>query len=149
MTISAIRASVRTAAVAGAIVCGALGSSPAALAQPGGVPAPAESQDITVTAPEVVHATLGRPVQQRRRRPVEIMTTSQQVSFADLDLSKPADVATLRERIRDAAREACRRLDRAVPAGRSVSPPAGCQATASVQALAVANELVAAAAKGE
>jgi len=146
MAITAIRTSVWTAALAGAVVCGTAGFGPSALAQaPAAAAPPVESQEITVDAPEVIRMSGPARVQQRRRRPVEVMMTARQVSFADLDLSRPADVATLRQRVKDAARDACRQIANAAPAHRTASGPPGCEARASLQAMAVVNALAAAA----
>jgi UrcA family protein len=51
------------------------------------------------------------------------------VSYADLDLSKDADVTTMEGRIRDAARDDCRELDRRFPA--AIYAPVGTVGTRS------------------
>jgi len=132
MATSDIRTSVWTAAVIAAMFCGAMVFSNAALAQPAGA-AVAESQEIVITAPEVVR----KP----GTGPFELVTTTQDVDFADLDLSKPQDIETLKKRIRDAAREACRRLDQSAPLGRTYSEPPGCEARAAIEPLALAKQL--------
>lgn len=137
MATSDIRPAVWSAAVIGAMFCGALVFSHAAMAQPAGASAPTKSQEITVIAPEVVR--------KQGTGPFEIVATTQEVEFADLDLSKPEDAATLKKRIQDAARAACRRLDQSAPLGRTYSEPPGCEAKASMEPMAVANQLVAAA----
>ena len=142
MATSDIRTPVWTAAIIGAMFCGAMVFSRAALAQPPAASAPAESQEITIIAPEVVRKTVGK---ESRGQPIEIVTTTQEVEFADLDLSKPADAATLRKRIKDAAREACRRLDQSAPLGRTYSGPPGCEAKATMEPLALVDQLAAAA----
>lgn len=132
-----IRTPVWTAAVIGAMVCGAMVFSHAAMAQPAGAAAaPAESEELTVVAPEVW----------RRPGPVgpgrwEVASTTAPVSFADLDLSKPEDYAKLRQRIQDAAREACLRIEHDAPAHRTYSEPPGCRARAAMGPLSVAKEL--------
>jgi UrcA family protein len=136
MATSDIRTTIWTAAVIGAMVCGAMVFSHAAMAQPGAAAAPAESQEITIVAPEVW----------RRQGPSgpgrwEVATTTEPVNFADLDLSKPEDYAKLRQRIQDAAREACLRIERNAPAHRTYSEPPGCRARAAMEPLAVAKEL--------
>ena len=137
MATSDIRTSVWTAAVIGAMFCGALVFSNAALAQPAGASALAESQEITIIAPEVV--------KKPGTGPFEVISTTEAVEFADLDLTKSADIDTLKKRIRDAARDACRRLDQSAPLGRTYSEPPGCEAKASMEPLALANQLAAAA----
>jgi UrcA family protein len=131
-----------TAAIIGAMFCGAMVFSNAALAQPQGASAPVESQEITIIAPEVVRKTAGK---ESRGQPIELVTTTQQVDFADLNINKPSDVATLKKRIRDAARDACRRLDQSAPLGRTYSHPPGCEAKATMEPLALVDQLAAAA----
>jgi UrcA family protein len=118
--------------------CGAMVFSHAAMAQPDGA-APVESQEITVFAPEVV--------KKPGKGPFEVVSTSQAVDFADLDLTRPADIDTLRKRIKDAARLACRRLDQSAPLGRTYSEPPGCEAKATMEPLALVDQLAAAAAQ--
>ncbi len=141
MATSDIRTPVWIAAVIVAMICGAMVFSRAAMAQPEAA-APAESQEITIIAPEVVRKTVGA---ESRGQPIEIVSTTQEVQFADLDLSKPDDVSTLRQRIKDGAREACRRLDQSAPHGRTYSEPPGCEAKATMEPLALVDQLAAAA----
>jgi UrcA family protein len=137
MAASDIRTPIWTAAVIGEMVCGAMVFSHAAMAQPGGAAAaPTESQEIVIVAPEVV----------RRSGPSgpgrwEVASTTVQVNFADLDLAKAEDYAKLRQRIQDAAREACRRIDDAAAAWRTYSEPPGCRARAAMEPLSVAKAL--------
>ncbi len=138
MATSDIRTPVWAAAVIAAMFCGAMVFSNAALAQPEAASAPTGSQEITIIAPEVVRKTTGR---ESRGQPIEIVTTTQQVEFADLDLSKPQDADILKQRIKDAAREACRRLDQSAPLGRTYSDPPGCEAKATMEPLALADQL--------
>jgi UrcA family protein len=138
MTTSDIRMPVWTAAIIGAMFCGAMVFSNAAMAQPETAAAPAESQEITIIAPEVVRKTAGK---ESGGQPIELVTTTQQVEFADLDLSKPADADTLKQRIKDAARAACQRLTQSAPLGRTYNDPPGCEAKATMEPLALANQL--------
>ena len=135
MATSDIRTPVWTAAVIGAMFCGALVFSHAALAQPA-VAAPTEAQEITVVAPEVWRREGGGGPGRW-----EVASTNMPVNFADLDLAKPEDYAKLRQRIQDAAREACLRIERDAPAHRTYSEPPGCRARAAMGPLAVAKEL--------
>jgi UrcA family protein len=45
----------------------------------------------------------------------QTISVSQKVSYADLDMSKQADVDTLRGRVRAAAKDSCRQLERRFP----------------------------------
>ena len=137
-----IRMPLWIAAVIGAMFCGAMVFSNAALAQPEAASAPAESQEITIIAPEVVRKTAGK---ESRGQPIELVTTTQAVDFADLDLSKPEDAATLKRRIKDAAQAACRRLTQSAPLGRTYDAPPGCEAKATMEPLALVDQLAAAA----
>ena len=132
-----------TVAVIGAMFCGALVFAGAAYAQGDTVAPPVTSQEITVVAPEVVRKTTG---QTRSGLDLDVISTTMQVSFADLDLAKPGDEAELQKRIRAAARETCLRLDHAAPVGKLYSEPPGCEANAAREPLALA-ELLAVAAR--
>lgn len=137
MATSDIRTPVWTAAVIGAMFCGAMVFSHAAMAQPAGAAtATAEVEEITIIAPQVW----------RRAGPTgpgrwEVASTTEHVSFDDLDLAKPQDYAKLRARILDAGREACLRIERNAPAHRTYSEPPGCQARATREPLELAKEL--------
>jgi UrcA family protein len=143
MATSDIRTPVWSLAVIAAMFCGALVFSHAAMAQPGAGAAPAESQAITVTAPEVERKVTGKTGV--RRYEVVVLSASSNVSYADLDLSKPADAAQLKKRIQDAARDDCRRIDQSSPTGKVYSPPPGCAANAAREPLAIAEQLTRAA----
>jgi len=58
---------------------------------------------------ELINRGWGRQVSESR------ISVGKNVSFADLDLSKGADVAKMQDRIRDAARDSCRELNRRFP----------------------------------
>ena len=73
-----------------------------------------ESERITVAPPytvrqEVTSRAMNGEIGEQK------LSVSQQVSYADLDLSKHADVETLRERVRAAAKDSCRELNRRYP----------------------------------
>ena len=83
----------------------------------GVVPAQAASsqeEQVTVDGPYTVqHQVTKRAI--RGRMEEETMSVSQRVSYADLDMSKQSDVDTLRDRVRTAARDSCRELERRFP----------------------------------
>ena len=72
--------------------------------------------------------------------PEVTISVSQNVGYTDLDLSKPEDVAKLRDRVNVAAKDSCRELDTRFP--RDVYVPVGessrkdCVRNATGQALA-------------
>jgi len=71
-------------------------------------------------------------------------SVSKSVTYSDLDLSKDADVAILKERARKAARDACRLADRhADSLDRPVGVEPDCVTSARQQALANVNRIVA------
>ena len=109
---------------------------------------------VVVTAPSVVFHDTKAPAGAGSRvlgggmlRPIEVVSVNRSVSFADLDLSKDADAATLGKRINDAAADACRALDRRYPKKTyiPVSPNEDCAANAAANAMKVANQVIAAA----
>jgi len=137
MATSDIRTPLWTAAVIAAMFCGAMVFSHAALAQPpGAAAAPTEAQEIVIIAPEVVRRE-GRGGPGRW----EVASVTERVSFADLDLAKPADYAKLRQRIQDAARTACLRIEHSAPAHRTYSEPPGCRGRATMEPLSIAKAL--------
>ena len=74
-----------------------------------------DQEQITVSAPPfTVHRTQG-PQRQYRLLVPERVSVSRSVSYADLMLSRPADVAEFKRRIEETARQVCEELDRHVP----------------------------------
>jgi UrcA family protein len=77
---------------------------------------------------------------------MEVLETSasKAVTYSDLDLSKDADVAILKERARKAASDVCREADRHVdPLYRRIRAEPDCVTSAKQQALANVNRIVA------
>jgi UrcA family protein len=73
-----------------------------------------ESEQITVDGPYTVRqeqtkGSIGGEMGEQH------LSVSQNVSYADLDLTKYADVETLRQRVRAAAKDSCRELGRRFP----------------------------------
>lgn len=67
------------------------------------------SEQITVSSPRVTHQQIARS--DGSGAPIEMVTFSAQVQYADLDLSRGEDRATLESRVRSAAKTACRRIE--------------------------------------
>jgi UrcA family protein len=67
-----------------------------------------QAKEVTVSAPEVTRERVGRAG--ATRAPIDLITVTHRVSYADLDLTKAADDATLRSRIEEAARSACSQM---------------------------------------
>jgi UrcA family protein len=108
--------------------------------------APALAQtvgEITVLAPKVVRESAGRT---DRGVPLEVVSISHHVSYGDLDLSKPDDVATFKKRVTAAAKEGCDQLDRLYPLGSLPNPSnQNCERTATEEGMAQADMVIAAA----
>lgn len=137
MATSDIRTPVWTAAVIVAMFCGAMVFSHAAMAQPpGAAAAPIETQELVIIAPEVVRREGGGGPGRW-----DVISTTEHVSFADLNLARPEDYAKLRQRIQDAARTACLRIERSAPAHRTYSEPPGCRGRATMEPLSIAKAL--------
>jgi UrcA family protein len=68
------------------------------------------SEEVTVFAPYVVKKESGP-------RNAQIITVSRKVNYHDLDLSKPADVSTLEQRVKQSAEDVCKELDRQYTSG--------------------------------
>ncbi len=66
-----------------------------------------EMEEITVEAP-IIRRQVGGPAVIGEK--TEVMQINRRVSYADLDLSKPADVTELENRIEAAAKESCEKL---------------------------------------
>jgi UrcA family protein len=109
----------------------------------GGQAVAADVSEVVVEAPRTVHhETVGRS--RTTRAPIETITLSGRVSFGDLNLTKTADVATLRERVTAEARQACAELDRMRPL---VDADPRCVQVATRNAMAQVDAKVAAAHK--
>ncbi len=67
---------------------------------------------ITVTAPREVHKVVGKST---AGVPIESISLSYQVTFSDLDLTRPAGVSELERRIDTMAKAACVDLDKLYP----------------------------------
>jgi UrcA family protein len=108
------------------------------------VTTPTLVEELIVIAPHVIR-TPG-PVGRHGQR-TEILTLERRVSYADLDLTKPSDAAELRARVRKAAKGACADLEARAPSGYGTATASeqGCEGAANAEALAVVDQLVAAA----
>lgn len=117
---------------------GILALSAASVAQPA---AERPSEEITVVAPYLVQT---REQKANIRTPVMYISIQRRVSYADLDLTNPADAAALKSRIGEAANAACKQFDTLYPPQAYVplSNVKDCAKGASEQAMAVANEII-------
>jgi len=101
----------------------------------------ADTEEVRVDAPYTIRVQpltryLGGQMQETR------ITVESNVSYAGLDFSKQADVDAMKDRLRKAARDNCRELDRRFPS--SVYIQVGstdCVKTATRQSLAQLNEI--------
>lgn len=100
------------------------------------------TEQVTVANPYTIRRQL-KATYVPGRGNLEAVSVSQTVSHADLDLSKPADVETFKERVVDAATANCRQLARHFP-NSSFTPEPGtdnCVKNASRSGLARVDQL--------
>jgi len=98
----------------GAFLCGFVSASSPAFAQ-AGPPSSGAMEQVIITSPYVVRR---EPVSGPRAGGLnnpQLVAVSRGVSYADLDLSKPAGVAELQTRARNTARDVCQELTRLYP----------------------------------
>lgn len=76
---------------------------------------PAIAQEVKEVIVEAPRAVVRKVERTNTGAPVEILTLTRRVSYADLDLSKSADAATLETRINDTAKDSCTQLDKMIP----------------------------------
>jgi UrcA family protein len=134
--------------IVGAMIGGLLTPGALAMAQPvsaeASSPAPV-AESVTVIAPRVVrrHAT---GAGQFGGSPIEVLSVSLAVSFADLDLTKQTDVDQFRKRIMHASLDACDRIEAQYPSNIYVPVSANhnCPDNTAREALSVADEIIAA-----
>jgi len=103
------------------------------------------NEEITVVAPEVVQRKIvGRTM---IGAPIEVISLSRPVSYADLDLTKQSDADELEKRIGDTAKAACKELNIMYPDAMFQPIPANqnCTRTATSEAMEVAKLVIAAA----
>jgi UrcA family protein len=82
-------------------------------------PPPPPTEELIIRAPDVVRRPLPRQpgpgAQSPGLRNPEIISLTRAVSYADLDLGRPADVQELQRRIGTTARDICAELQRRFP----------------------------------
>jgi UrcA family protein len=74
-----------------------------------------ENETVIIHAPELVVKRMPASGRPNNVQNAEVITGEKPVSFADLDLSKPSDVAELEKRISATARDICQELNRRYP----------------------------------
>ena len=84
----------------------------AGLALVGAVMAAEQPTEITITASAETKVVVGRSAY---GTPIEEVTLTRRVSYADLDLSKTAGAAELEKRVNQTAKDACKELDNRYP----------------------------------
>lgn len=94
-------------------------------AQPAAAAPPADTtQDITVVAPRIVRRQVANSAPRYFGAPIEVLSTSRAVSFADLDLTSEAGADEFQKRILYAALAACDQMDSEYPTNVYVPVPA-------------------------
>lgn len=120
-----------------------------AMAQPGSdtsaAPTPA-ADSLTVVAPRVVRHEVTGGTARFSGSPIEVLSVTHAVSFADLDLTTQAGVDQFRQRIMYAALDACDRIDAEYPPNIyvPVSANQNCPDATARAALQVADQIIAA-----
>ena len=79
--------------------------------------------------------------------PIELVTLTRRVSYADLDLSTHTGATELEKRVSDTAKDACKQLDTLYPLTASAGGPS-CVKKATDDAMVQAHAAIAAAEKG-
>lgn len=98
-------------------------------------------EDVTVAGPytirqQVENRSLSEPLLTTR------IVVEQRVSFADLDLTKQVDVDKMKDRLRHAAKDSCKELDRRFPRGIYIPvDEVSCVKSATAQSLARLDEI--------
>jgi UrcA family protein len=100
-------------ALAGVVLCGLVGIGGPALAQGGA--APQAMEQVMITSPLVIKRDAVNAARAQGLRNPELVSISRPVSYSDLDMSKPADVAQLQTRARNTVRDVCQELGQLYP----------------------------------
>jgi UrcA family protein len=105
---------------------------------------PEATEEIRIMAPgEAERKIVGRT---SIGAPIEVISLSRPVSYADLDLRRQADAAELEKRISDAAKATCKQLDATYPESslyQSIPADQDCFKTATSKAMAMAKLVIA------
>ncbi len=132
-------------AIAAAMVAGLLTTGSPGWAQPQPAAAsPPPASELTVVAPRVVrHAATGAGTFQGS--PIEVLSASRAVNFADLDLKTSAGVDEFKRRIMYGALAACDQIEADYPSNIYVPvSTTSCPDTTARAALVVADQIIAA-----
>jgi UrcA family protein len=103
---------------------------------------------VTVMAPYTLRETVATPRLTDDGLPVEVISVSRPVSYADLDLARTADAIRFRHRVRMAAKDVCAELNRRFPPQAFMPTPnsQNCVGVTTRRALLAANRAIDAAA---
>ena len=101
-------------ALAGVALCGLAVVGGPALAQGGAAPGHTMEQ-VMITSPYVIKREAVTAARAQGLRNPELVSISRPVSYSDLDMSKPADVAQLQTRARNTVRDVCQELGQLYP----------------------------------
>lgn len=105
-------------------------------------------EQITVTGPRLVISHIGSQHTQAGGFGYDTLSLTHQVSYADLDLTSPADALELKERVDDTAKKVCRELAKLRPVQpANSSSTADCYSQAYKGAIKQAEAAIAAAKK--
>jgi UrcA family protein len=114
----------------------------------GDADSPEANEHITIHAPEYVVKRKPISGRQYNLANAEVISVSRAVNYADLNLSKPADVEELKKRITETAKDVCQELNRRYPKSSfQVVVDKDCVKSAVDDAMGVEKQLVIASAK--
>jgi UrcA family protein len=140
----------KTCAALGAGILFGLAAANGGWAAPAGSSAPTagpatheENEQIIIHAPEMVVKRMPTNPRPYSLQNAEVITGEKSVNFADLDLSKPADVTELQKRISETARDICQDLNRRYPRTQfQVVVDRDCVKSATDEAMGVMKDLI-------
>jgi UrcA family protein len=110
----------------------------AGLAIVGGALVAQQPMEVVVEAarPQVTHSSASGV-------PIDVITIRHLVSYKDIDISTNSGAEVLKQRIRDAAKEACKDIDKLYPNAFVSSPVSACEKSAIDDAMIHANTAIA------
>jgi UrcA family protein len=115
----------------------------AALAIASGTAVAQQSSEIVVEAPRVERSAGRTPT----GSPVDIISVAHRVSYRDIDISTNSGARALEQRIKDAAKAACKEIDTLYPIKDPVPGDPPCEKAATDKAMVQARAAIAAAEK--
>lgn len=95
----------------------------------------------------VVESPRAQPIRSALGAPIDVITVKHRVSYKDIDISTNSGAKVLEQRIKDAAKDACKQIDTLYPHRTPVAGDPPCEKTAVDDAMVQANAAIATAEK--